>query len=364
MSEDPRRPPLYDVHADAGAEFTGFGGWAMPVEFDGIRTEHEAVRNSVGIFDVSHMGEVTVDGPDATRLLNRVVTTDVAALSPGDAGYGAVCREDGAMLDDTVVYRLPEGGESEYLFVPNAGNDEAIVDHVESHREKWGLDATVVNRTREYAMFAVQGPDAVARAADAVSDDLRDLERFSTTYVELAGERALAARTGYTGEDGLEFLLPAGDAAEAWDAFDAQPCGLGARDTLRIEAGFLLSGQDFDPEDDPRTPYEANVGFAVDLDTEFIGRDACEAHHERGTDREFTGLKLVDRGVPRHGYPIETPDGDGIGEVTSGTMSPTLGEGIGLGYVDSEVAADGERVRVLVRGTPKKARIVTPPFVD
>jgi len=364
MSEDHRRPPLYDVHADAGAEFTDFGGWEMPVEFDGIRTEHEAVRESVGIFDVSHMSEVTVDGPDATRLLNRVVTTDVAALSPGDAGYGAITREDGAMLDDTVVYRLPEGGESEYLFVPNAGNDEAIVDHVESHREGWGLDADVVNRTAAYAMFAVQGPDAVARAADAVDDDLRDLGRFSATHVDLAGERALAARTGYTGEDGLEFVLPADNAADAWAVFDAQPCGLGARDTLRIEAGFLLSGQDFDPEDDPRTPYEAGIGFAVDLDTEFLGRDACEAHHEDGTDQEFVGLQLVDRGVPRGGYAVETPDGERVGEVTSGTMSPTLGEGIGLGYVDADHAEDGERVRVVVRGDAKKARIVTPPFVD
>jgi aminomethyltransferase len=364
MSENLRRPPLDDVHADAGADFTGFGGWEMPVEFDGIRTEHEAVRNDVGIFDVSHMGEVTVDGPDATRLLNRVVSTDVAGLSPGDAGYGAICRPDGAMLDDTVVYRLPEAGDGEYLFVPNAGNDEAIVEHVESHRAEWGLDATVENRTADYAMFAVQGPDSVALAADAVSNDLRDLGRFSATYVDLAGERALAARTGYTGEDGLEFILPAGAAPDAWAAFEAQPCGLGARDTLRIEAGFLLSGQDFHPEENPRTPYEAGIGFAVDLDTEFLGRDACEAHYEQGTDEEFVGLELVDRGVPRHGYAVETPDGDAVGEVTSGTMSPTLDDGIGLGYVDTDHAEDGERVRVVVRGERKKARIVIPPFVE
>ncbi|MDZ7746404.1 MAG: glycine cleavage system aminomethyltransferase GcvT [Halobacteriales archaeon] len=361
-----RTPPLRAVHADRGAKFTEFGGWDMPVEFDGIQTEHAAVRTAAGLFDVSHMGEIEVSGPDATALMNRLVSNDVAELDAGDAQYAAITAEDGTMLDDTVVYLLPDG--ETYLFVPNAGGDGDIFDRWVDHRDRWELDATVENATEEYAMFALQGPDAVALADDLASEDIDSLSRFSVTNATLAGARCLVARTGYTGEDGIELLLPQTDAETVWSAIadtgdgSVQPCGLGARDTLRIEAGFLLAGQDFHPETNPRTPFEAGIDFAVDLDTEFVGRDALA--DATNPDEQFTGFKLTERGVPRHGYDIVNPDNHVIGTVTSGTMSPTLGEPLGMGYLPTEYADPGTNLRVVVRGSQKNARVQQLPFYN
>jgi aminomethyltransferase len=232
------------------------------------------------------------------------------------------------------------------------------------HRDEWGLDATVENTTEEWAMLAVQGPEATDLAAEATDGATRDVDRFEAEFLEVAGVRSFASRTGYTGEDGFEFLCPWSEAETVWSAFDCQPCGLGARDTLRLEMGFLLSGQDFDPEDEPRTPYEAGVGWTVDLDREFVGRDALEAVEREGVDERFRGVRLLERGVPRAGYEVVDADGEHLGHLTSGTMSPTLGEPIGLGYLATEAAPPGTRVRVLVRGEPKQANVVTPPFID
>ncbi|MFC3477050.1 glycine cleavage system aminomethyltransferase GcvT [Halobacterium litoreum] len=361
-----RRPPLYGRHEDRGAKFTEFGGWQMPVEFDSISTEHAAVRDAAGIFDVSHMGEIEVSGPDAERLMQRLTTNDVTALDPGDAQYSAITDEDGVMLDDTVVYRLPESRDAEFLFVPNAGHDEEAYDRWTTYRDEQDFAATVDNVTADYGMVAVQGPEAPDLVSARADGDVLDLSKFEATDASVAGVDCLVANTGYTGERGFELVFPSDGAGAVWDAFasDCQPCGLGARDTLRMEYGFLLSGQDFDPEENPRTPYEAGIGFAVKLDTEFVGRDALEAQYEQGVDQQFVGVTLRERGVPRHGYEITTPDGDTVGEVTSGTMSPTLDEPIGLGYVDEAHAEDGESVRVVVRGTGKKATITTPPFID
>lgn len=397
-----RKPPLYAVHDDRGATFTGFGGWDMPVEFDSIQEEHAAVRERAGIFDVSHMGEIEVSGPDATTLMQRLTTNDVTTLEAGDSQYSAITDEDGVMLDDTIVYRLPAGtragevtsklaelagsdagsvdepdgdagdGES-YLFIPNAGHDEETYDRWVDYRDEHDLEADVVNATTEWAMVAVQGSDASQMVADASSAptaaaqtsadmSVRDLAKSEATATEIADVPSWVARTGYTGEDGFEILCPADDAETVWNAFDCQPCGLGARDTLRIEMGFLLSGQDFDPETEPRTPYEANVGFVVKLDTDFVGRDALAAQSEAGVEERFTGVKLTERGVARSGYPITDGDGTEIGHVTSGTMSPTLGEPVALGYLPADVE-DGDEVAVEVRGTEKRAQVVTPPFV-
>jgi len=358
-----RQPPLAAVHEAAGADATEFGGWEMPVEFDSIKDEHRAVREAAGIFDVSHMSEVEVGGPDAEALMQRLTSNDVAALSPGDAQYSMITDDEGIILDDTVVYRLPSE-TPEYLFVPNAGHDEQMLDRWTRHRDERGLDATVENRTEAYAMFAVQGPDAPDLVADAADEAVDDLSRFTAEYRPIAGVECLLSNTGYTGEAGFEVLAPWDEAETVWDAFDCQPCGLGARDTLRIEAGFLLAGQDFDPEENPRNPYETGVGFAVDLDTEFVGRDALASAKEAGPAQRFVGIRLLDRGVPRHGYPVTTADGDRIGEVTSGTMSPTLSEPIGLGYVDAGYTDAGTDVRVEVRGQAKKARVESPKFLD
>jgi aminomethyltransferase len=389
-----RAPPLHGVHDARGAKFTDFGGWQMPVEFDSIREEHTAVRESVGIFDVSHMGEIEVSGPDATRLMNRLTTNDVAALDPGDSQYAAVTNDDGVMLDDTVVYRLPDGvdagtgaaaltdldadldapasepADPAYLFVPNAGHDEQLYDRWVDYRDAEGLDATVENVTDDWAMLAVQGPDAADSLDDATpADRVVDLSKFEATVAAVAGVESWVARTGYTGEDGFEIMCPTADAETVWEAFvdaprDAQPCGLGARDTLRTEMGYLLSGQDFDPDDEPRTPYEAQIGFVVKLDTEFVGRDALEAQHEEGVDEKFVGVRLLDRGVPRGGYAVTDGDLTRIGHLTSGTMSPTLNEPIGLGYLHESYAEAGAEVSVVVRGDEKRAEVVIPPFID
>jgi aminomethyltransferase len=358
-----RMPPLRDAHESRGAQFTDFGGWEMPVEFDSIREEHAAVRDSVGKFDVSHMGELAVSGPDATRLMNRLVTNDVAGLDHGEGQYAAITDAGGVILDDTIVYRLPADAGAEYLFVPNAGHDAEMERRWTDHRDRWGLDATVENRTETYAMVAVQGPKSPSLLGPETDVDLDDLDRLDVARGRVTGVEGLVARSGYTGEEGYEILYPREEARPVWAALDCQPCGLGARDTLRIEMGFLLSGQDFHPDEEPRTPYEAGIGFAVKLDTEFVGREALEGIATEGPEQKRVGLKLVDRGVPREGYAVTTPDGDPLGRVTSGTMSPTLGEGIGLAYLPAEYAEPDRQVRILVRDEPKKARTTTTPFL-
>ncbi|SIR88292.1 glycine cleavage system aminomethyltransferase GcvT [Natronorubrum thiooxidans] len=365
-------PPLRGAHDERGAKFTEFGGWDMPVEFDSIRTEHAAVREDVGVFDVSHMGQMHVTGPDATTLMQRLTSNDVSRLAVGDSQYAAITNEEGIIIDDTVVYRLPnettassgEHGEPTYLFVPNAGTDEETHERWISYRNEWGLEATVDNRTDEYAMFAVQGPNAPTLVDELTDESVADLARFEAQYATIDGVTCWIARTGYTGEDGFELIIPWSEAEHIWGLIDCLPCGLGARDTLRIEAGLLLSGQDFDLESNPRTPYEAGIGFTVDLETEFVGRDALEQVDVEGVDEKLIGLQLIDRGVPRHGYDITNTDGRVVGTVTSGTMSPSLDKPIGLGYVPTEYAEPGTTLQVVVRGQSKKARVETTPFID
>jgi aminomethyltransferase len=356
-----QRSPLHDHHKERDARFTDFGGWEMPVSFDSIREEHAAVRERSGKFDVSHMGEIAVEGPDAAELMCRLTTNDPGTLDPGEGQYAAITDEAGTMLDDTVLYRR---GESRFLFVPNAGHDEEMTDRWMTHRDAWGLDATVENVTRERAMIAVQGPDAVELVAEAGAGDVAGLGRFEAAETAVAGVDAFVARTGYTGEDGVEVILPWEEAGPVWSALECQPCGLGARDTLRLEAGFLLSGQDFHPEENPRNPYEADVGFVVDLGTEFVGREALAAVAEAGVEERIVGIELTERGVPRHGYPIETPAGATIGSITSGTMSPTLETPIALGYVPVEYTEPGTDLRVIVRDDPKRARVRETPFLQ
>ena len=363
----PRTPPLSAAHAEAGAKLTEFGGWEMPVEFDSIRTEHAAVRTAAGKFDVSHMGQVAVSGPDAAELMDRLTTDDVTALEPGDAQYSAVTDRSGVLLDDTVVYRLPETArtprlDADYLLVPNAGHDARMYDRWVETAGASGLDATVENATEAVGMVALQGPGAIDLLAGNCASPA-SISRFAAEFREVAGVDCLVARTGYTGEDGVELLFDADEAAAVWSALDCQPCGLGSRDTLRLEAGFLLSGQDFHPEDNPRTPYEADIGFAVDLDGEFVGREALAEQREAGVDEKLVGFRLEERGIARHGHPIVV-DGEEVGTVTSGTMSPTLGDAIGLGYVPVEHADHGTDLGVVVRGAEKRATVEALPFYE
>ncbi len=354
-----RQPPV-----DHQTKTTDFGGWEMPVEFDSIREEHQAVRERVGKFDVSHMGEITVSGPDAERLMQRLTTNDETALDPGEAQYAAITNSDGIVLDDTVIYNLPDSEEEAFLFIPNAGNSEAMYDRWVTHRDEWGFDADVTNRTEEYAMFAVQGPDSPDVLGEVTDVDLGDLSSFDVASGTVAESEAYVARTGYTGEKGFEVLCSWDDAQQVWDSLDCQPCGLGARDTLRLEQGFLLSGQDFHPEENPRNPYEAGIGFTVKLDTEFVGRDALEGVKVEGPEEKLVGIVLKERGVPRAGYDVTTPDGDHLGTITSGTMSPTLNQPIALAYLPAEYASEQRPVRVVIRDEPKKAHTRTTPFLS
>ncbi|MGQ4554863.1 glycine cleavage system aminomethyltransferase GcvT [Halobellus sp. GM3] len=361
-----RKTPLYDVYG-ADASLTDFGGWEMPVEFDSIRTEHSAVRESVGLFDVSHMGEIVITGPDATALMQRLTTNDVADLESGDSQYSMITDESGTILDDTIVYRLPDGDTARYLFVPNAGHDDEMYKRWKSHRDEWSLDAEVRNETDSWGMLAVQGPDApetVERHCDDAAD-VTALSKGEGTYAEVADVHSWVSRTGYTGEDGFEILCPSDEVEALWRALetDCQRCGLGARDTLRIEMGYLLSGQDFDPASEPRTPYEAGLGWTVALDTDFVGRDALASVAEEGAEETFVGLVLRERGIARHGHEI-VADGDVVGHVTSGTMSPTLGEAIALGYVPTSLSAPGTELSVVVRDSEKRADVAATPFVQ
>ena len=357
-----REPPLGDVHADAGAKTTEFGGWEMPVEFDSIRAEHEAVREAAGKFDVSHMGEIEVSGPDATELMNRLTTNDVTALDPGDAQYSTITDSRGDIIDDTVVYRLPESDDPDYLFVPNAGHDEDAYERWVDHAAEWDLEVDVENATDDYGMVALQGPDALGLLSDHCESP-GSISRFTAARRTVAGVDCLVARTGYTGEDGVELLFDADESAAVWSALDCQPCGLGARDTLRLEAGFLLSGQDFHVEENPRNPFEAGIGFVVKTGTEFVGRDALERVEAEGVEEKLVGFRLRERGIARHGYDI-VDDGETIGTVTSGTMSPTLGDAIGLGYVPVAYAGPGTELSVEVRGEPKRAEVASLPFYE
>jgi aminomethyltransferase len=357
-----RKSPLHERHAESGAEFTDFGGWDMPVSFDGIRTEHVSVRESVGLFDVSHMGRLAVGGPDARELVDRLTTNDVGALEPGHAQYSCLLRTDGVILDDVIVYDHPT--EPEFVVVPNAGHDGETAGRFREYAAEWDLDVTVENRTETTGMVAVQGPDAAESVDTAAADPVADLGRFEIAETAVGGADCLVARTGYTGEDGFELVFPADKAATVADAFaSVRRCGLGARDTLRLEAGLLLSGQDFGPEDEPRTPVEADLGFVVDLETEFVGREAVAAAADRGVDERLVGITVDGRGIARHGYPV-IDDGDEIGHVTSGTMSPTLDVAIALGYVETSDATEGTAVEILVRNRPVQATITDRRFLE
>jgi aminomethyltransferase len=351
-----RRTPLYEAHRAAGAKLVGFAGYEMPISYAGVREEHLAVREDVGVFDVSHMGEIATSGPEAATLLQRVLSNDVGKLELGGAQYSCLCRDDGGILDDLFTYRL---GDDRYLTVTNASNRDRDFDWIAEHGS--GHDAEVRDAGDDYAMLAVQGP----RARELVGG-LADAElpkRMRTAVLEVAGSEALVCGTGYTGEDGVELLLAPDAAASVWDALvagGATPAGLGARDTLRLEVCFHLYGNDMDER---RNPIEAGLGWCCAEDTGFIGSEAVAAARERGPAERLAPFVLTERGIPRQGNPV-TLDGERVGEVTSGTHSPSLGIGIGMAYVRSDLAEPGTELVVDVRGKPRAARVGSKPLYE
>jgi aminomethyltransferase len=349
-----KHTPLYEEHKNLGARLVDFAGYEMPVQYSGIQAEHNAVRNQAGLFDVSHMGEAVFCGPDVEAAVQRLVTRDVGRLDVGQAGYSAVCYEDGGTVDDVIVYKR----EDDFLVVINASNREKDLEHF---RENTGdLDVEVADKSDDWALLALQGPEAADLLQDLTETDLSSLKPFRFVEEEVDGARGIISRTGYTGEDGFEIYLSPDDAPRVWRRLieaGATPAGLGARDTLRLEAGMCLYGNELDAE---TTPLEAGISFAVHLDKEerFIGQRALMLEDTQGLRKKLVGFEMEGRGIARHGYHV-TSGAEIVGEVTSGTKSPTLEKAIGLALVDPGV---DDWFEIVIRDNPVPAKTVPLPF--
>ena len=349
---------LHETHVSMGARMVPFSSWDMPVQFTGILDEARAVRRGTGIFDVSHMGRVFISGRGAGAFLSRIFSGDITKLRVGRAKYGVTCNQGGGIIDDNIAYRLDD---ERYLFIPNAGNRCAIGDWL----EKWApTDGSVEidDASDRLAMIAVQGPSAMDTLSKLTSDDLSKVRPFRITSIDIGGEQILAARTGYTGEDGFESMPSSDTVVDVWNALVdacATPCGLGSRDVLRLEAGLLLHGNDIDTS---TNPYEAGLQKFVDADRDdYIPGEMLRAIRDRGPSRKLVAFEMVGRGIPRHGYGI-TDGKRKIGEVTSGSVSPTLDKYIGLGYVPTGFSTPGTTLHIDLRGRSTKAVVTTLPF--
>jgi len=357
-----RQTPLHASHLALGARMVAYAGYDMPVQYSSIMEEHRTVRGAVGLFDLSHMGEMHLSGPEALAFARYAVVSDPGLLEPGQAQYSMVCAADGGIIDDVIVYRVEDG----YLIVCNAANHDAVLAQLESLRAHGDFDVTLADRSDETALIAPQGPRAAELLSRLTDVDLAALGNYRSVPGRVAGTECLIARTGYTGEDGFELFCAARRAMRLWDALlstgvdlGLKPCGLGSRDTLRLEAGMPLYGNELDRS---VNPYEANLGRVVKLEKgEFVGRAALAAVQQTGPVRKLVGLTMRDDAIARHGYPVLV-DGSQAGVVTSGTLSPTLGERIAMAYLPAAHAEVGAEVEVLVRDRPHPAEQVKLPF--
>jgi aminomethyltransferase len=357
-----KRTPLFEIYKEYGGKTIDFGGWELPVQFSSIKEEHEAVRTRAGLFDVSHMGELEVKGADSLNYLQKMMTNDISKIKDGGAQYTAMCYENGGTVDDLLVYKI---ADNHYLLVVNAYNIDKDYKWLETHLEG---DVSLANLSEQTAQLALQGPRAEKVLQTLVSTDLSKIGFFKFQQeVSINGKKALVSRTGYTGEDGFEIYCDSADAVQLWKAIlDAGkeegviPCGLGARDTLRFEANLALYGQELSPE---ISPLEAGIGFAVKLnkETNFLGKAALLTQKETGLPRKIVGIEMIDRGIPRHGYPVYKGE-KLIGVVTTGTQSPTLKKNVGLALIASEFTGLETEVEVEIRGKHLKAKVVPTPF--
>jgi aminomethyltransferase len=358
---------LQGFHEKNG-HLTEFAGFNLPLWFTGIIPESLAVRNTAGVFDVSHMGRALICGKDSQRLLDKITTNDVSSLKVGQGQYSLMCNPDGGIRDDVLVFRL---GNEEHLIVYNAGNRSKDYDVILKNSE--GLSVGVKDVSEAVAMFAVQGPNARQLVQSISNAELSSIPRFGCAWTELKGVKTLVSRTGYTGEDGFEVfvwdspldnpensLAVWGNLLNAGKSYGLQLCGLGARDLLRLEAGLCLYGSDMD---ESTNPYEARLGFVVKLHKDFIGRDKLLQIKEKGTPRVRVGLVTERKVIPRHGFEMST-NGTSVGKITSGSLSPLLNTGIAMGYVEKEIAQEGNFLDIQIRGRLEKAKVVKPPFYD
>jgi len=369
LAEKTRRTQFYQAYRHT-AKLTQFAGFEMPLYYKGIIPEHLAVRESAGVFDISHMGRVLVTGPDSERLLNHVITNDVTKLGSNNALYSVMCTGKGGIIDDFVVYRMEM---EEFLVVFNASNRSKDYNWLITNAK--GLNVRIEEVSDSVAMLAIQGPNAAKTLQKISAEDLSKIERFKCGRIQLAGTDAFLARTGYTGEDGFEVFIwnasieKPDNAMKMWNEileagkpFGVEPCGLGARDTLRLEAGLCLYGNDID---ETTTPLEAGLGFVVKLQKEeFIGKEALQKQKTEGLKRKRIGVIITEHGIPRQGFEILSEKGEKIGQLTSGTFSPLLKCGVGMGYVETSQAQEGMTLNVRIRDRNVRAKIATFPLYD
>jgi aminomethyltransferase len=354
--------PLNDLHVKLGGKMVPFAGYNMPVRYSSDIEEHITVRKGVGVFDVSHMGEFTVKGPQALDLIQRVTSNDASKLVDGQAQYSCLPNEKGGIVDDLIVYKIKD---NDYLIVVNASNIEKDWNWISKFNTK---GAEMKNISDDICLFAIQGPKAIDVLQKLTKTNLKDIKYYHFAIGEFAGvSNVIMSNTGYTGAGGFEIYVNKKDAEKVWHAifeagkpFDIKPIGLGARDTLRLEMGFCLYGNDID---DTTSPLEAGLGWITKFTKDFTNSSALKKQKEEGVKRKLVGFKMVDKGIPRHDYPIKDGQGNVIGKVTSGTMSPLLGIGIGLGYADIQHANPGSEIFVDVRGKSLKAQVSKLPLI-
>ncbi|OZT78094.1 glycine cleavage system aminomethyltransferase GcvT [Salinicoccus roseus] len=358
MMSELKKTPLYDYYQESGVKVIDFSGWALPVQFSSIKEEHTAVREAMGMFEVSHMGEILVEGNEAEAFVNYALSNNAEKLTDVKAQYTMLCNEQGGVIDDLVIYKLEE---QKYLLVVNAGNTDKDYEWLKSIS---GYDATVTNVSKEYGQIAIQGPDARAAVQKHVDEDISEMKMFQFRKdVDINGCNVILSQSGYTGEDGFEIYCAAEDTEKLWKLFideGAAPCGLGSRDTLRLEAGLPLHGQDLTEE---ITPIEANMGFAVKVDKgDFIGRDVLKEQKENGAPRKLAGFELLGKGIARTDYEVTDSEGNKVGYVTSGTQSPLTKRSIGLALVDRDFHEIDKTFNIKVRNKDVEAKFVKTPF--
>lgn len=352
---------LTQVHEALGAKMVPFAGFNMPVQYEGVNAEHETVRNAVGVFDVSHMGEFLLSGPDALDLIQRVTTNDASTLTIGRAQYSCLPNGKGGIVDDLIVYRIKE---EEYLLVVNASNIEKDWNWISSHNTK---NVAMRNLSDDYSLLAIQGPKAVEAMQSLTSVDLSAIKYYHFEVGPFAGiDHVIISATGYTGSGGFEIYCKNSEVKQVWDkvfeagaAFGIKPIGLAARDTLRLEMGFCLYGNDID---DTTSPLEAGLGWITKFTKDFVDADTLKAQKEAGVSRKLIGFELIDRGIPRHDYRILDANGNEIGKVTSGTQGPSVKKAIGMGYVKTEFAAPDSEIFIEIRDKGVLAKVVKMPF--
>ena len=353
---------LTHIHEKLGAKLVPFAGYNMPVQYEGVNAEHETVRNGVGVFDVSHMGEFLIEGEHALDLIQKVTSNDASKLKIGDAQYSCMPNETGGIVDDLICYRVKD---NTYLLVVNASNIEKDWNWISKYNADFG--ATMRNLSEDYSLLAIQGPKAVEAMQSLTSKDLSAIKFYTFEVGDFAGiDNVIISATGYTGSGGFEIYCKNDEVEQVWNKvfeagkdFGIKPIGLAARDTLRLEMGYCLYGNDID---DTTSPIEAGLGWITKFTKDFVNSDALKKQKETGVSKKLIGFELDERGVPRHGYDIVDKDGNKIGVVTSGTMSPSLKKGIGMGYVPTEFAKKGSKIYIQIRKKQVPATVVRPPF--